>query len=330
MKKIKAAVIGVGNMGKHHARNYFELRDVNLVGISDLDLALGQEIASKYECKYYSDYKQLLVQERPQLVSVVVPTRYHLQVGLDVIQAGANLLMEKPIAFTSEDGNKLITEANRNKVKISVGHIERFNPAVRELKKMVDRGDLGEITSIVTRRVGTFPPQIRDANVVIDLAVHDIDVINYILNRQPDFIFASGGHALIEDREDHAEIFMKYGKVGCFVQVNWITPIKIRTLSVTGNKGSVEVNYVTQKLTVHKSVINKQPDTFGEFLIKFGETKTEELSASGEEPLKLEVKSFIEAIVNDKAPEVTGEDGVRALAIAEKALLSISTGEVTK
>lgn len=327
MQKLKAAVIGVGNMGKHHARNYFESNKSNLVAVSDLNEELGIEIARKFNAKFYSNYHELLSEEKPDLVSVVVPTKFHLRAGLDVLNAGAHLLLEKPISSTIDEGWQLINKATEKKLKFTVGHIERFNPVVTLLKKLIDSGELGSISSIVAKRVGTAPPQIKDANVVIDLAVHDIDIISYLMGRQPDKVFASGGKAITEDREDHAEIFLFYGQVGCFVQVNWLTPIKIRTLSVTADKGYVELNYATQKLAVYKSVQHKEVNSFGEFTTRYGEPEFNETSGSGVEPLKLEIESFLDSIIQGKDPSVSGKDGLKALMIAEKAIQSIRKGE---
>ena len=260
---MKAAVIGIGVMGKNHARVYSEMEGVDLVGIADLNQKAGKEIAGKYKCKYYKSHAELLEKEKPDAVSICVPTSLHYKIAKDVIKSGANLLIEKPIADNVEDAVEIVRLAREAKLKLAVGHIERFNPAVQELKRLIDRGKLGKITSIVATRVGLFPPRIKDANVIIDIAVHDIDIFNYLLGKEPVEISAAGGKALVNDREDYADIFLKYNGTNGFIEVNWITPVKLRMLNVTGTKGYARLNYVTQKLTLYESVYEKTFDEDG-------------------------------------------------------------------
>lgn len=321
--KIKVAVIGVGNMGKHHARVYSKLRDVNLVAVSDINEKKGKQVAKEFDCRYYKDYKKMLNKEHIDAVSIVVPTKLHKKVALDVIGFKKHLLIEKPIASTTKEAQEIIKAAKKAKVKLTVGHIERFNPAVQGLKDVIKKDDLGKIISIIAKRVGMFPPQIKDANVIIDLAVHDIDIFNYLLNQQPSEVFTRGRKALTNRREDSAEIFLSYNGISGFIQVNWITPVKIRTLSVTGSKGYAELNYITQRLELYQSRYKKMVDNFGEFVIKFGEPVKKEIRINKKEPLFCELESFIKCIKRDKEPEVTGEDGLLALVIAEKAMESL-------
>jgi UDP-N-acetylglucosamine 3-dehydrogenase len=323
MSKLNVAVIGVGNMGQHHCRAFSIIQDVNLLAVSDINEKVGRKIAKKYICRYYKDYRDMLNKEYIDAVSIAVPTRLHKKVSLDVIKFKKHLLVEKPIASTVEDAKRIIEEAKLAGVKLMVGHIERFNPAVQELKKIIQRGKLGEIISVIAKRVGMFPPQIKDTNVIIDLAVHDIDIFNYLLDKQPVEVFAKGRKTLTNHREDSAEIFLSYGETSGFIQVNWITPVKIRTLSVTGSKGYAELNYITQKLELYQSRYKKRVDNFGEFVIKFGEPIKKEIKINKKEPLLCELESFVKCIKEDTQVEVTGEDGLKALLIAERALQSL-------
>ncbi|MBD3330207.1 gfo/Idh/MocA family oxidoreductase, partial [Candidatus Peregrinibacteria bacterium] len=188
---MKCAVIGVGNMGKNHLRTLSEIDEVKLVGIADLNEKLGQDLADKFSCKYYSDYKRLIEVEKPEIVSICVPTSLHHKVGLYCIGQGINVLLEKPISIEIEHGEELINASKKKGVKLLVGHIERFNPVVQKTKKLIQKGELGQITSITARRVGGFPPQIKDANIAVDLAIHDIDIINYLLDSLPDQIYSN-------------------------------------------------------------------------------------------------------------------------------------------
>ncbi len=303
-------------MGKNHARIYSEMPGVELKGIVDLNEKAGKEVASRCGCKHYRDLKEFLDKEQPDAVSICVPTSLHYKVAKDVIERGVNLLIEKPITKNLKHAEEIVELANKAGVKLAVGHIERFNPAVQQLKKLIDDGKLGKITSILARRVGLFPPRIKDANVIIDIAVHDIDVFNYLLGKDPVKISASAGKALVHDREDYADIFMKYNGTNGLIEVNWITPVKIRVLNVTGTKGYAELNYITQDLEMHESNYKKTFDEFGDFVVQFGEPKKRLIKVKKEEPLKLELENFIDAVKNDKEPLVNGVEGLNALRIA--------------
>lgn len=324
MEKIRTAVIGAGNMGRHHVRNYFEIESSELVAIADLDEARGKELAEKYNCKYYKDYKELLDKEKIEAVTIAVPSKFHHETGAEVLSRNIHVLMEKPIAMTEEEANSLIDCAKKNKVKLMIGHIERFNPGVIKLKELVDKGELGKITSVIARRVGIFPPQIKDANVLIDLGVHDIDIINYLLGKEPNAVYCNGGRALIDSREDYAEIFLKYGDASGYVQVNWITPVKVRNLAVTGTKGYAELNYITQKLQLFRSNYSKVSDGFGDFVIKFGEPESLDVDVSSKEPLQAEIEAFLYSVKSGKEATTTGEEGLKALRIALKAAGAIN------
>ena len=314
---IHAAVIGLGNMGKHHARNYAEMTGVSLVAVCDLNEELAMNTAKKFSCRYYTNYLEMLEKEQIQAASIVVTTNYHKDVALACINRGIPVLVEKPIAGTIEDAECIINHAREKKVILQVGHVERFNPAVQKLKEVIRDGKLGEVTSIIARRVGAVPIQVRDANVVIDLAVHDIDIINYLYDSYPEKISGNIGKAMIEKREDYAEIFMLYGRKSGFIQVNWITPVKIRNLTITGSKGYAELNYLTQELIVYESNYTKEIiDEYGDYVIKFGIPDRTQIGVEQAEPLYLELRSFITCVKNGLQPQVTGEMGLQALKIA--------------
>lgn len=313
---LKVAVIGVGTMGKHHARVYSSLDNCELVAVSDVGKEAADAVASQFSCKSYTDYREMLEKENIQAVSIAVPTKLHFDVASYCINHGLHVLIEKPITLTVDEGKKLVELAKEKGITLTVGHIERFNPAVIELKKIVDKGDLGEINSVIARRVGIMPPRIKDANILVDLAVHDIDIISYLLGEEPVSVSHSSGNALLDTREDHAELFLQYSKASGFIQANWITPIKIRTLAVTGDKGYAEMNYMTQELNVYESTINREFDDFGDFVVKFGESKIKNIAVKKEEPLMLELKNFVDAVINKKQPVVTGEQALKALEIA--------------
>jgi len=311
---INVAVIGAGNMGKHHARVYSELPGANLVAVCDSDEGRAKTVASRHNCKPYTDYNEMLQKEGIDAVSIAVPTKFHKDISLACIENGNSVLVEKPIADTVENAEMLIEAAGKKNVTLTVGHLERFNPAVQKLKQMIDSGEFGKINSIVAKRVGAFPPQIKDANVIVDMAIHDIDIFNYLIGRAPVRVNINSGKALINQRDDFADILIDYGRINAFVQANWITPVKIRNLTVTGDKGYAELNYITQELVVYRSK-SMEIDNFND-VVKFGTPEKSVIEINTEEPLKLELAHFLDCVGNGKKPLVTGEDGLLALKVA--------------
>lgn len=314
--RARVGVIGVGNMGKNHVRNYAECELAELVAISDINEELGQQLAEQYGCRYYRDHNEMLDREGLDAVTVVVPTRHHHRVGLDVIRHGVHLLMEKPIAMTTEEGQELIAAAAAAGVKLMVGHVERFNPVVVKLRELIDSGRLGQIASVTAQRVYVMPNQIRDANVLVDLAVHDIDIMNHLLGCGPDRVAANGGHVHLEDRSDHAQIFLRYGQASGYVEVNWVTPVRIRRMTVTGSGGYAEVDYLRQTLTLYPSVVVKEIADYQDLLVKFGEIEPEVVPVEKRQPLLAEIESFLASVLNDTPVFTSGEDGLAALKIA--------------
>lgn len=317
-------------MGEGHSRIYKRFEDVKLVAVCDRNLKAAKEVAQKFGTKFYSSHIDLIDNEEIDAVSIATPTNAHKEIALDFIDKKIPILVEKPLASTSKDAQEIVDRASVNKVLLQVGHVERFNPAVIELSNLIKKGKFGKILSIVIKRVGLFPQRIKDVNVVTDLAVHDLDIVTSILGRLPLCVFARGGGGLIKGREDHAEIFLDYGEFGCFIQVNWVTPVKIRTLAITGTKSYAEIDYITQKMQLYESNYRlKRPRGFEEF-IEFGEPKTRQIDLSGKEPLELELINFINSVRRLEEPKVTGNDGVRALILAEAITRSIRMGKLIK
>ena len=210
MKKVNVAVIGLGNMGRHHVRNYSELPDANLIAEVML-IERANQFAETFNCKAYTNLEGLIENETIDAINITAPTSTHYKIARYALEKGVHVLIEKPICDNVADAEELIALAEQKGLILMVGHIERFNPAVQKVKEMIESDQLGKVTSLISRRVGAFPPQIHDANVVIDLAVHDIDIFNYLLNAAPDEVTGNAGRALINGREDYAELFLTYG-----------------------------------------------------------------------------------------------------------------------
>lgn len=302
--KLRCAVIGAGNMGKNHVRTYSEIPSIELVAVADLNERIGNEIAKTHNIKYYKDYLEMLKKEKIDVISICVPTALHLEVALKCIDKGINVLLEKPIAMNVVDGKKIIQHAKNKKVKLLVGHIERFNPAVISVKQMIKKGDLGKVIAVMARRVGGFPPQIKDANIAVDLAIHDIDIVNYLLESLPIEINSNKGRNHIEKREDSVEFFLKYKKASAYLQANWVTPVKIRKLNITGTEGYLEMDYINQKIEFFKSNYQKFKEVsgnFSDYILRFSEPDVITINVAKKEPLREEILYLIDCVEKNKA-----------------------------
>ena len=318
--KLRVAVIGTGNMGRNHVRNYFMLPESELVAIADVNPE-AKSLADDYKAKFFTDYKEMLEKARPDAVSVVVPTPFHLEVATEVMSRGIHCMLEKPIASSVEEADKLIACAKKNNVTFTVGHIERFNPVIKKLKQMVDDNAIGDITSVVCKRVGGFPVVEPKTDVIIDLAVHDVDIVNYLLGKKPKSISSHGSRTRHSKKIDSAEILMDYGRASGFIQANWLTPVKIRTIALTGSLGYLEANYITQELTYYKHNMKEiQKDGFTEFVLQVGDPEKRVIKVDFEEPLAAELKAFMAKSMGRTAAIVDPVDAREALKISLEAV----------
>jgi UDP-N-acetylglucosamine 3-dehydrogenase len=315
-RKMRAAVIGVGAMGRHHVRIYNELEDVELVAVVDVDQEQAEREARRYRVPVYGDYIRTLEETEPDLVSVAVPTSLHCEVTLAALDAGAHVLVEKPIAASLEDGQRMIQCATEKGRVLTVGHIERFNPAVVELSHRLCEEELGRIFSIHARRLGTFPARIRDVGVTVDLATHELDIMRYLLQSEVSRLYAETQrnlHAAYEDKVS-ALLHFESGVVGT-LEVDWLTPTKIRELSVTGECGMFVVNYVTQDLFFYENA--DVGADWGALQLLRGVTEGNmiRLRINKKEPLRVQLEAFVRAAGGEPVV-VTGEDGLAALRLA--------------
>lgn len=316
---MRVAVIGVGAMGKNHARIYADMPGVELVGVADQSLAAAQSVAARYSARGYNDLAQLLERERPQAVSVAVPTSDHLAAALAVIASGAAVLVEKPIASSVAEGQQMLRAAQQAGVPLMVGHIERFNPAVMALKQRLEAGELGCLFQIDARRQGPYPVRVRDVGVVIDLAVHDLDVMRYVTQSEVVRVYAETARRLHTSHEDLLAglVRLSDGAVGTLT-INWLTPAKIRELYVTGERGMFRVDYLTQDLYFFENTgaQSGQWETL-QVLRGVSEGRMIRHVVAKKEPLQAELEAFLAAVRGEAEPPVSGEDGLRALALAQ-------------
>jgi UDP-N-acetylglucosamine 3-dehydrogenase len=305
MTNLRTAVIGLGAMGRHHARIYASSADVELVGVADLNGEIASSVADTYGTRPFTDYRQLL-HLMPDVVSVAVPTSLHREVVLVAADAGSNVMIEKPIADTLESGQEIMARCRQRGVKLMVGHVERFNPVSGVLKKSIFGLD---VISIDITRVGPFPPRISDVGVVIDLAVHDIDILRYLTGSEFRTVRSLIGKNLAGDREDTALLsFEMENGVLCHVTTNWVTPFKVREITVAAREKLIKGWLIEQKVCEYERY---QED--GSYIVR-------ELPVPYGEPLELELSAFLDVVRNDEPPPVSGEDGLKALEVALRCL----------
>jgi len=321
---VKVAVIGVGAMGRNHARVYADLPGVELVAVADANMPNAAAVARLYGGTAYSDYERLIEEQQPDAISVVVPTEDHLDVALKVIAHGCHLLIEKPLAFTVQQGEQIIKAAQDADVRLMVGHIERFNPAVIALKERMAQNELGRVFQIDARRQGPFPARVRDVGVVIDLAVHDLDVMRYITNAEAVRIYAETERRIHSTHEDLLSglVRLSDGAVGTLT-INWLTPTKIRELYITGECGMFRVDYLTQDLYFYENANTNGPDWETlQVLRGVSEGRMIRHVVPKKEPLRSELEAFVAAVQGQSSIPVTGQDGLKALALAQAIVTS--------
>ncbi len=315
---VRVGVIGVGAMGSNHARVYSEIAD--LVGIADPDVKAGGAASNRFNTSFFPEYRGLF-REKLDAVSVCVPTSLHTQVSLDVIRAGLHLLVEKPLAPTIAEARTIVEAAEDAGVTLAVGHVERHNPVIHVVKKGLDAGQYGDLITIAARRVSSFPTRIRDVGVVMDLGVHDIDILRYLVGSPVETVYTLSGRRMHERFEDHANLLLRFRNgVNGFIEVNWLTPMKVRRLSLTCLKNFVEVDYTDQSVTVSASTLGPF-DSANLYQIPL-EHHAQRISVRKEEPLRLELQDFLAAIREKRPPLVTGEDAIETLRVAEAAIES--------
>jgi len=316
---LKTVVIGVGSMGVNHARINWELPDVELVGVADFNHETAEKVAKKYGTKPFYSHIELLDELKPDAVTLAVPTVYHHDIALDIIEREIPLLIEKPIAFTIKEGQEIIDAAKEKGVKLMVGHIERFNPAIMALKEFISQGELGRIFQMDAHRQGPFPARIADVGVVVDLAVHDLDVMRFVSQKEVIRVYAETEKHIHSQYEDLLTGLLRFedGIIGTLA-INWLTPTKIREFIVTGERGLFRCNYLTQDLFFFENPVSSGSEWENLRVLRgVREGKMVRHVVATKEPRRDEQEAFLEAVKNNTAVPVSGEDGLRALELAK-------------
>lgn len=326
MGKLKVGVIGAGAMGRSHARVYSDMPNAELVGVCDKDGNAANEVAKKYNTNPFTDYRQI---DSLDAVSICVPTKLHKDVALFFINKGVNVLVEKPIASSIEEAKILIEAAKKNDAKLMVGHVERFNPVIAEIKKRIENNELGKIYSISTFRFSPFPHRVIDVGVTTDLAVHDIDIVMYLNNAKIKRIYAEACQRIHASHEDMLNAIVRFDNnvIGA-INTNWITPKKVREINVTGEKGMFIAEYLTQDLYFYKNEFAEKNFDYSKGIKSVVEGDMVKIKISNKEPLLAELEEFADCIVKGRKPMVSGEDGLKVLEIAAKMLEAAKTNKV--
>jgi UDP-N-acetylglucosamine 3-dehydrogenase len=323
--KSKVVLLGYGTIGRHHARNLAAFEDVELVGIVDPGPAAADAAAAGFRVL---PSIQAALDLGVHGVVVAVPTALHHSCALRAIEAGVAVLVEKPIADNVADGEAIVSAAAKAGTPLMVGYVERYNPAVIALKRFIAEGHMGRIFSVSARRVGVMPARIRDANVLIDIGVHDIDAAAFITGRSLRLCSALGGRALLEDRLDFATLALDAEGIAVQVESNWITPVKIRELYVTGENGICHVDYITQvaRFAARRDIHIEASFERTVALYRGGEWSL--LPVQPEEPLRRELRVFIESMHGGPIPDP--RIALTSLHIAEQATQMIEEAMVPR
>lgn len=302
MDKIKVGVIGVGSMGKNHVRSYVALKHVcDLVGIYDIDQKKSKEMAKSYGVKSFSSLDSIL--KEVNAVNIATPTTTHYSITLKAIEAGKHVLIEKPITNEIDEANEILKRAKKKKLIVQVGHIERFNPAIKALPDMLEEEN---IIAIDVQRMGPYDPRIDDTDVIQDLMIHDIDVVSSLIDSKIVKVNAFARKVVSKKHMDFAVAnYQTQNDVIVTLTSSRATNKKIRKMAITTEKSFIELDYLNRKITRTRRGNGD--------LNKNKQREYEETYENEEEPLKMQLMHFVNSIKNKTKPLISGHDGLEAL-----------------
>ncbi len=307
MEKLRIGVIGTGGWGKNHLRVFNEMGVLSC--LCDVDPSKATQWSQKYGCAAYTDLEKMLETEKLDAVTICTPTTTHSAIASKVLSRKINVFVEKPMTATAAEGSKLVELAKDSRAYLTVGFIERFNPAVAGAKKAIKEGMFGEPLLLEFHRENKWAGRITDVGIVADTTVHDIDTARWLFDEEPKVVFARVGNVISEKREDFAAITLGFkGRKTAFMVSNWVTPKRLRQLTVVCTQGVITLDFITQE--------TRFDDANGTSIPR----------RDFKEPLTAEMESFLDCIRNGRAPVVTPKDGLNNTVIAEAALASSSSG----
>ena len=303
---MKIIQIGTGSWGKNHSRILSQLGVLSAV--CDADSQRSKECGEKYSVNHYDSLDELLHTEEFDGALIVTPTSTHVEIATKLLEAKKHVFVEKPMTYKSEDGEKLVKLAEKNKVILTCGYIERFNPAVAVVKKFVTEKKFGDLVMLEFHRENRMPLHIKDVGIIYDTSVHDIDTANWLFDDMPHVVFARAGK-IRHEHEDFASIMLGYkdDKVA-IISSNWITPKKVRKFNAVCTDAVISSDFITQEIIVGKS------------------DESESIQNEKQEPLLLEIQNFLGVIEGKNEQLVKSVEAVNVTKIAEAALLSSQKG----
>ena len=317
-EKINLGIIGVGHMGQYHVNVARQLSEAKLIGLYDADPDRGKVIAEKYETRFFPGISDLL--KEVDAVVIAAPTFLHHQISKEALQAGKHVLVEKPIAESVEQAKELVSLSQKNNLILQVGHVERFNGAILELGKIVESPMLVE-----SRRLAPFNTRIRDVGVVLDMMIHDIDIVLNLVKSDVIGLSAMGAK-IVSNHEDIASVILKF-KNGCIASINASrnTQSKIRTLNITDKNAYIQLDFTDQEIELHRQATSNTQMSSNEIRYR-QESIVEKIFVHKDNPLKQEHEHFINCILGKAQPHVDGETDIKTLEIAHTILEQISKG----
>lgn len=308
---LRIGVIGVGNMGQHHARILSLLKDVELVGISDVNVERGLDIASEYQVRFFENYQELL--PYVDAVCIAVPTRLHHQVGIDCLQAGVHILIEKPIASSISEAESLVNMAAKTNCILQVGHIERFNPAFQELDKVLKTEKL---IAVEARRMSPYSQRANDVSVVLDLMIHDIDLLLKLTAAPVTKLTASGGSSGGSSYLDYVTATLGFANgIVATLTASKVTHRKIRCLAAHCQESLIETDFLNNEILIHRQTTADYTTDRGQILYR-QDGLIEKVHTSNIEPLHAELEHFVSCVRGVSKPSVGGEQALKALRLA--------------
>ncbi|WP_430686014.1 Gfo/Idh/MocA family oxidoreductase [Leptolyngbya sp. AN02str] len=308
---IRVGVIGVGNMGQHHTRVLSLLKDVELVGVSDVNVERGLDTAGKYRVRFFEDYHELI--ERVDAVCIAVPTRLHHPVGMACLQAGVHVLIEKPIAASIAEAESLVNAAAETNCILQVGHIERFNPAFQELSKVLKTE---EILALEAHRMSPYSMRANDVSVVLDLMIHDIDLLLELAGSHVVRLSASGSRASDSGYLDYVTATLGFANgIVATLTASKVTHRKIRRISAHCRNSLTEADFLNNEILIHRQTTANCRTDYGQVLYR-QDGLIEKVYTSNIEPLHAELEHFVTCVRGGNPPSVGGEQALKALRLA--------------
>jgi UDP-N-acetylglucosamine 3-dehydrogenase len=327
-RELRVGLAGLGSMGRNHLRVLSARTDLVLAAVADPIAATLAAATAQTGAQGFDEPLAMIAEAELDAVVIAAPTTAHVPLALAAIERGIAVLVEKPLAATTDEAMRIVAAARATGVPVQVGHVERFNPAVLELGRLIDDGWLSTIYSIASRRAGPFPARIRDVGVTVDLATHDADILSWIAGERPSRVYAETAQRIHATNEDllFGLLHFPSGATG-MLDVNWLTPAKRRQLIVVGEEGMFELDYLTQRLTFTRATDTTNPRLIGGYAPTF-EGEVVELPVASNEPLAGELEAFVSVVRDGGRPVVDAEDGLWAVAIATSLLAAAGDGRV--